>query len=160
MCDPWVKMIPWRRKWQPTPGFLPGKSHGQRTLVGYSPWRLRRAGHDWVTKQQLCLSKTWKLWICWNVPNLLAVAVIVLCWNETLVQLPGVQSAWSQSGRERFLSGGTLRLYKKNNGDHLQHVLRSSEGREYKCVHSGKNSWEIRPDVFFITTGSASIWDR
>ena len=36
--DPWVRKIPWRRKWQPTPVFLPGKSHGQRSLVGYSPW--------------------------------------------------------------------------------------------------------------------------
>jgi len=34
---PWVEMIPWRRKWQPTPAFLPGKSHGQRSLAGYSP---------------------------------------------------------------------------------------------------------------------------
>jgi len=31
-------MIPWRRKWQPTPVFLPGESHGGRSLVGYSPW--------------------------------------------------------------------------------------------------------------------------
>ena len=29
---------PWRRKWQPTPVFLPGESHGQKSLVGYSPW--------------------------------------------------------------------------------------------------------------------------
>ena len=36
--DPWVWKIPWRRKWQPTPVFLPGKSHGQRSLAGYSPW--------------------------------------------------------------------------------------------------------------------------
>ena len=36
--DPWVGKIPWRRKWQPIPVFLPGKSHGQRSLVGYSPW--------------------------------------------------------------------------------------------------------------------------
>ena len=36
--DPWVGKIPWRRKWQPTPVFLPGKSHGQRNLTGYSPW--------------------------------------------------------------------------------------------------------------------------
>ena len=36
---PWYTlMIPWRRKWQPTPVFLPGKSHGQRRLAGYSPW--------------------------------------------------------------------------------------------------------------------------
>ena len=36
--DPWVEKIPWRRKWQPTPVFMPGKTHGQRNLVGYSPW--------------------------------------------------------------------------------------------------------------------------
>ena len=36
--DPWVRKIPWRRKGQPTPVFLPGESHGQRSLVGYSPW--------------------------------------------------------------------------------------------------------------------------
>ena len=37
MFDPWVGKIPWRREWKPTPLFLPGKSHGQRILVGYSP---------------------------------------------------------------------------------------------------------------------------
>ena len=36
--DPWVGKIPWRREWQPTPVFLPGKFHGQRSLAGYSPW--------------------------------------------------------------------------------------------------------------------------
>ena len=36
--DTWIGKIPWRRKWQPTPVFLPEKSHGQRSLVGYSPW--------------------------------------------------------------------------------------------------------------------------
>ena len=35
--DPWVGKIPCRRKWQPTPVFLPVKAHGQRSLVGYSP---------------------------------------------------------------------------------------------------------------------------
>ena len=35
--DPWVETTPWRRKWQPTPVFLPGESHGQRKLAGYSP---------------------------------------------------------------------------------------------------------------------------
>ena len=34
---PWGGKVPWRRKWQPTPVLLPGKSHGQRSLVGYSP---------------------------------------------------------------------------------------------------------------------------
>ena len=36
--DPWVRKIPWRRKWQPTPVLLSGESHGGRSLVGYSPW--------------------------------------------------------------------------------------------------------------------------
>ena len=45
---PWVGTIPWRRKWQkPTLVFLPGKSHGQTSLAGYSPWGLKESGHDW-----------------------------------------------------------------------------------------------------------------
>jgi len=36
--DPWVGQIPWRRRLQPTPVFLPGEFHGQRSLEGYSPW--------------------------------------------------------------------------------------------------------------------------
>ena len=39
--DPWVRKIPWRRKRHPTPVFLSGKFHGQRTLVVYSPWGLK-----------------------------------------------------------------------------------------------------------------------
>ena len=35
---PWVGKIPWRREWQPTPVFLPGESHGERSLAGHSPW--------------------------------------------------------------------------------------------------------------------------
>ena len=36
--EPWLRKILWRRKWPPTPVFLPGKFHGQRSLEGYSPW--------------------------------------------------------------------------------------------------------------------------
>ena len=36
--NPWIRKMPRRRKWEPTPVFLPGKFHGQRSLVGYSPW--------------------------------------------------------------------------------------------------------------------------
>ena len=36
--DPWIRKIPWRWEWQPTPVFLPGEFHGQRSLAGYSPW--------------------------------------------------------------------------------------------------------------------------
>ena len=39
--DPWVRQIPWRRKWQPIPVTLPGELHGQRNQVGYSLWDLK-----------------------------------------------------------------------------------------------------------------------
>ena len=46
--NPWVGKIPWRREWQPTAMFLPGKSHQQRSLAGYSLWGCR-VGHNWAT---------------------------------------------------------------------------------------------------------------
>ena len=52
--NPWVRKIPWRRKWQPTPDFLPGKSHGQRSLAGYSPWGRSTVGQFLVAKQEQC----------------------------------------------------------------------------------------------------------
>ena len=48
--DSWVRKIPWRRKWQSTPAFLPGGSHGQRSLVGYSPWGHKESDRTEVTK--------------------------------------------------------------------------------------------------------------
>ena len=48
---PWARKIPRRRKWQPTLVFLPGESHGQRSLVGYSPWGHYSVRHDLGTKQ-------------------------------------------------------------------------------------------------------------
>ena len=50
--SPWVRKIPWRRKWQPTPVLLlPGKSHGQRSLVGWSPWGCK----EWDRTERLAL---------------------------------------------------------------------------------------------------------
>ena len=51
--DPWVRNIPWRRAWQPTPVFLPGESHGQRSLAGY------RKSQTWL-KQLSMHRKTFK----------------------------------------------------------------------------------------------------
>ena len=50
--DRWVRKVPWSRKWQPTPVFLTGKSHGHRSLAGCSPWNRKRVEHDLRTKQQ------------------------------------------------------------------------------------------------------------
>ena len=75
--NPWVGKIIWKRKWQPTPVFLPGESHGQRSLAAYSPWgckesnvtgRLRPYNTPRSNDQSLIFNKvlrgTWgKIWI-------------------------------------------------------------------------------------------------
>ena len=52
----------WRRAWQPTPVFLPGESHGQKNLVGYSPWRHKESDttEQLSTHTDACLRKTWR----------------------------------------------------------------------------------------------------
>ena len=68
--NPWVGKISWRKKRQPTPVFLPGKSHGPRNLVGYSPWGRKESD---TTKSNLaCEHDEWNrihayditLWVC------------------------------------------------------------------------------------------------
>ena len=69
--DPWVRKIPWRRKWQLTPVFLPGESHGQRSMVGYSPWGCKRVRHDLVTAYNI---------ITKNIPPLMPEHVNNMTW--------------------------------------------------------------------------------
>ena len=52
--NPGVRKLPWRRAWQPTPVSLPGESHGQRSLEGYSP----RCHKEWDMTERLTLSPT------------------------------------------------------------------------------------------------------
>ena len=42
--DSWVGKIPWKMEWLPTPEFLPGECHGQRSLTGYSAWGHKKSG--------------------------------------------------------------------------------------------------------------------
>ena len=57
--ETWVQSTdpedPWRREWQLTPPFLPGESHGQRSLAGYSPWDCKKSDMT----EQLTPSRTW-----------------------------------------------------------------------------------------------------
>ena len=77
--DPWVRKIPWRRKWQHIPVFLPRESHGQRSLVGYSPWGHKESDMtEWlhflsfhftpglggsVVKNQPAVQETQEMWV-------------------------------------------------------------------------------------------------
>ena len=97
---PGLGTCPWRRKWQPTPVFLPGKSHGQRSLVGYCSWGRIRVGHDLATKQQLrvcvCQSQPPNPSHAPPPPTWLFKFSISLCW------------ASSSSSRTWSLGGTTL----------------------------------------------------
>ena len=63
--DCWVRNIPWRRKWQPTPVFLPGESHRWRSLLGYSPWGRKESDTtEQLTHMFLIIAKM-NLWYCW-----------------------------------------------------------------------------------------------
>ena len=74
--DSWLRKVPWSRKWQPTTVFLPEKSPGQRSLVGYSPW-----GHKELdTTEQLTLSprdassSKWSYWLKTNLKSKMELA--------------------------------------------------------------------------------------
>ena len=54
--------MPWRKEWQPTPVFLPRKSHRQGSLVGYSPWGHKRVGNDAVRHTSLVQADMKGLW--------------------------------------------------------------------------------------------------
>ena len=62
--DPWVRKIPWRRERQPPPVFLPRKSHGQKSLLGYNPWGHKES--DTIERLTLSLSYT----ILWSTVSL------------------------------------------------------------------------------------------
>ena len=59
--NPWVMKIPWSRKWQPIPVFLPGKFHGQRSLSSYSPWGHKELDMAEHTYKHTLTDITWKV---------------------------------------------------------------------------------------------------
>ena len=76
---PWVRKIPWRRKWQPTPVLLPGESHGGRSLVGYYSIGLQRVGHDGATSLS-SLSFTYRM--DGQGPNVQHRALYSISWDK------------------------------------------------------------------------------
>ena len=82
--DPFITIFPWRRKWHPTPIFLPGKSHGQRSLAGYGPCGHEELEMTEVTKQQVCffifLYSLWvKAYFLWYEHFDLGILIISIC---------------------------------------------------------------------------------
>ena len=112
--DSWVRKIPWRRKWQPTPVLLPGKSHGWRSLVGYSPlghkesdmteWLHFLSTHGFFSSHvqmwELDHKESWapKNWCFWTVGLEKTLESPLECKEIKPVNLKGNQS-WIFTGR-------------------------------------------------------------
>ena len=88
----WLGKIPWRRKWQPISVFSPGKSHGQRSLVGYSPWGCTELNTIEVA------------WHACRVPGYSVLQILRVCASlvaQTVKRLPTTQETQVRSlGRE------------------------------------------------------------
>ena len=83
-CHPWVRKIPWKRKWHLTPVFLPGKSHGWGSLVDNGQWSCKTVRQNLVTKQQqFCISSS-SLFLLYFWTHLVACVILVPCWTQAL----------------------------------------------------------------------------
>ena len=89
--DPWVGKIPWRRAWQATSVFLPGKSHGQRSLAGYSPWGDRESDMAyWLNNNLPGLTVYFKtlflmsIYLIFYFLNILQFIIFSCCWTSKL----------------------------------------------------------------------------
>ena len=103
--SPWLEKIPWKREWPPTPVFLPGEPHGQRSLVGYSPWGHKKSDTTeqltvWLFIESLnvCLlqisvlfSTVWP--ICWSK---FKRTLITIRWQEVKPEGSILKPLWSQ----------------------------------------------------------------
>ena len=76
--NPWVRKIPWRRKWQPTPVLLPGKSHGRRSLVGYSPQGHKESDMTEQLHFLMCLYKTESNVVICSISLMTSILIIIL----------------------------------------------------------------------------------
>ena len=131
--NPWVRKIPWRRKWQPTPVFLPGKSHRQRSLEGYgrkesdtTEATLRVHTHTHTFKyMSIFLRKSWVL-------------------------TTGTPLAHSPAQAEWLLSGNTTRLSPwpcKPNPSLPQGQVQST----WTSIYT-QNMWEKNFHIFLLST--------
>ena len=106
---PWVKKIPWNWEWQPTPVFLPGKSHGQRSLAVCSPW-----GHRDTTEHAHTCNLTRQK----NDTERCCIYKI-FCWPTLILLVKGVWLADDLESSER----GQISIAEVYNREHVWEIL-------------------------------------
>ena len=131
-----------RREWQPTPVFLPGKFHGQRSLVGSSPRGLQRVGHDKATN-------TFTFWLLY-IDSLLCRQPLFLYYHEVWGS-PGGSVVKNQpaNGRDASLISGWGRSLGEGNGNPLQ----------YSCLGNPKNIGAWQATVHWLQKNRTGLTD-
>ena len=122
--DPWVGKIPWSMDWQPIPVFLPEKSHGQRSLVGYSSWSCKESDMtEQITNNNMCILGFKLHWAI-----LLRLVIKVLKGSQSLwVCLLGLYC-----GRYKW-----LQAKKQLKTKHLSHALSSEREAQLRWGYCG-----------------------
>ena len=125
--DPWVEKIPWRRKWQPTPVFLPGKSHGQKSLAGYSPRVTKELRHNSATKQlPRNVSECLRFLYVWEAENSLTCQICSIypsthSSKHSKPETPVFDTIWNSSGIN--VSVSFFGLKRKNKNKNIRWVI-------------------------------------
>ena len=141
--DLWVGKIPWSRKWQPTPKFLPGKFHGQSSLVGYSPWHHKESDTteqlNTHTMRVVYLKGIW-IEILWYMPfySLFGIFSVLSAGNGVHWQ-GHTQALWALKVRQLVVRGREA-LFKKR-------ILNC----EYKIISDRKFLFRVRKKLQQIT---------
>ena len=149
----WGRKISWRRKWQLTPEFLPGKSHRQRSLVGYSPCGHKRVGCDLVTNKQ------WRR--SWQRRPKKEYIERKKTRELNVIPLKVLGSMWSShtnmSQREKC-NPGSRKLFSFSCG-HMTNCERKefifNADKAYKTVYNDSLAWLLFPG-FFMRLAAAS----
>ena len=131
--SPWVGKIPWSRKWQPTPVSLPGKLHGQRSLVGYIAWGHKEWLSDWAHKIVLVW---WRLYQRLFWPS----RFLHLC------RLPRPQNLWGNLYSLILFPSTTF-------CEVLINTSKSNLEKQIKCIRNSKSytkRWNIRGIPIFF----------
>ena len=97
--NPWVGKIPWRKAWKPTPVFLPGEVHGQRSLAGHSPWDRKESD---TTEGLTCKLINWRC-LPWAWEKAIAPHSSTFAWEIPWTEEPGrLQSMRSRRAGHDF----------------------------------------------------------
>ena len=146
---PRIGKTPWRRKWQPIPVFLPGKSHGQRNLVCYSPWDGKRVGHELAVTVTIYLKLGW---VCGNERSNTREAGRHHWWRALKVALrivwgkfdPGLTSknmSFSNNVEKALTSSGVNLLQNS-----LMWILEMILMIPFLLIHESMNVWLRQPE--------------